>query len=99
VEEDAYAGPVKEFAVYTVMRLGLFLGALAIVLGVWWAATGAGTVTEGQFLISMVIAFIASGIASFKLLDRFRVPLAQKVEARAQRATARFEEMRAKEDQ
>ena len=90
---------MKEFAVYTVMRLGLFLGALAVVLGVWWAVTGAGTVTEGQFLISMVVAFVVSGIASYRLLDRFRAPLAQKVESRAERATARFEEMRAKEDQ
>jgi len=90
---------VKEFVVYTALRLGLFLGCLAIVLGIWWAATGAGALTETQVFVSMVVAFLVSGVASYFLLDRFREQFARKVQARAERAAARFEEMKAREDQ
>jgi hypothetical protein len=47
----------------------------------------------------MVVAFLVSGVASYFLLDRFREQFARKVQARAERAAARFEEMKAREDQ
>ena len=90
---------MKEFVVYTALRLGLFFGCLAIVLGIWWAATGADGVTDTQVLVSMVVAFLASGIASYFLLHPVRERLARKVQDRAERASARFEELKAREDQ
>ena len=90
---------MKEFVVYTALRLGLFFGCLAIVLGIWWAAAGTEQLTETQVFVSMVVAFLLSGVASYFLLNRFREQLARKVQGRAERATSRFEEMRSREDQ
>lgn len=90
---------MKEFLVYTLLRFALFGAALAIVLGTWWAVTGAGAVTETQLLVSMVIAFIVSGIASYYLLDGIREEFARKVQARASKASGKLEEMRSAEDE
>ena len=49
-------------------------------------------------LWAVVIAFLVSGIGSYFLLARQREAFAQRVESRAQRATAKIEEMRSKED-
>ena len=46
----------------------------------------------------MVIAFALSGVASYFLLNRQRDAFARKVEERAARASAAFEERRARED-
>jgi len=46
----------------------------------------------------LVIALVISGFASYFLLDRQRTALAQHVDERARRATAKFEEMKTKED-
>jgi Protein of unknown function (DUF4229) len=46
----------------------------------------------------VVIAFVVSGVGSYFLLERQRAAFAARVEARAERATAVFEERRAKED-
>ena len=48
--------------------------------------------------VCVILAFVISGIGSYFLLERQRAAFAQRVEARAERATAAFEEMRAKED-
>nr|WP_264674598.1 DUF4229 domain-containing protein [Nocardioides lijunqiniae] len=88
-----YPGSVKEFAVYTALRLALFLGSFAIVFGAWFA------VTEDVPLVwAVVLAFVMSGIGSYFLLSAQREAFARRVEARAGAATARFEEMKAKED-
>lgn len=84
--------------IYTGLRLLLFVAALVVVLGVWWAVTGAGSVTETQVFVSIVVAFVLSGISSYVLLSPQRERLAQRVEARAGKATAKFEELRSKED-
>ena len=80
---------------YTGLRVGLFLGAFAIVAAGW--ALGTGT-TAVPVLWVAVIALIVSGAASYKLLDAQRAALANNVQSRAERATAKFEEMKAKED-
>jgi len=84
---------VKEFWVYTGMRVALFLGTLAIVAGVW-AATG----SDVDAFLAVVIAFLISGVGSYFLLDRQREAFARRVQTRADRASAKLEEMRSKED-
>jgi hypothetical protein len=84
---------VKEFVVYTVLRILLFVASLAIVAGIWLLLTD-----EVPLLWVLVLGFALSGIASYFLLNRQRAAFAGRVEERAQKATARFEEMRARED-
>lgn len=88
-----YPGPVKEFVVYTGLRILLFLAALGVVLGIWVPLAG-----EANLLAAFVIALVVSGVGSYFLLNGPREALAQRVDARARAATSRFEEMRAKED-
>ena len=84
---------MKDFAVYTALRLGLFVGAAALVFGAW------SLVAESVPISWLVIvAFLVSGVASYFLLDRPRAALARRVEERAQRLSERLEEMRTKED-
>jgi hypothetical protein len=85
---------VREFWIYTALRLGLFLGAFAIVFGVWFLAAD-----EVPVVWAMVIAFLISGVASLLLLNDQRVAFAQKVEKRAGKVSERYEAARAKEDQ
>lgn len=94
----ADAGPtrlngVKEFIVYTAMRIGLFLSSLAVVVGVWMLITG-----EVPLLWAVVIAFVVSGLGSYFLLSRQREAFARRVEERAQRMSARYEDLRSRED-
>ena len=84
---------MKEFWVYTLMRLGLFLGTFAIVFGVWFLISG-----DVPVLWVIVIAFVVSGVGSYYLLERQREAFAAKVEGRAAKAAQKLEEQRAKED-
>ena len=86
---------MKEFLVYTGLRLALFAGSLAIILGVWSVLSADGSV---PLVWAAVLAFLVSGIASYFLLNAHRERFAQKVSARAERATAAFEQRRAAED-
>lgn len=84
--------------IYTLLRLGLFVGVLAVVLGVWVAVVG----EESSLLWPLLIAFLVSGVISLFVLDKPREAFARRVEDRAQRAASRvsekYDEMRAKED-
>jgi hypothetical protein len=84
---------VKEFVVYTGLRLLLFAATFGIVIGIWLLVAD-----RANIFVAVVIAFVASGIGSWFLLDRQRTAFARRVEARAERATKAFEELRAKED-
>ena len=84
---------MKEFWVYTLMRLGLFLGSFAIVFGVWFLVTG-----DVPVIWVVVIAFAVSGVGSYYLLERQREQFAVKVEGRAAKVSQKLEEQRAKED-
>ncbi|MBC9732978.1 DUF4229 domain-containing protein [Nocardioides marmotae] len=84
---------MKEFVVYTALRIALFLGSLALVFGLWWAVAG-----EVPVLWAVVIAFVMSGLGSLWLLNGPREAFAQRVQERADRAAKRFEDMKAKED-
>ncbi|MDZ5622712.1 DUF4229 domain-containing protein [Nocardioides bizhenqiangii] len=90
---------MKEFWVYTLLRLGLFAGSFVIVYGVWWLVAGElDFARDSAALWSVMIAFVLSGIGSYYLLRGQREAFAQKVEGRANRAAQRLEQQRAKED-
>jgi hypothetical protein len=84
---------VKEFVVYTGLRVLLFLASLGVVAGAWVLIAG-----DVPVLWAIVIAFVVSGVGSYFLLDRQREAFARRVDERAQRATSKFEELRSKED-
>ena len=85
---------MKEFVVYTVMRVLLFLASFGVVVGVMALAF------DGRYNLfwAVILAFLISGIASYFILDRQREAFARRVEARAARASAAFEERKARED-
>jgi hypothetical protein len=84
---------VKEFLLYTALRLAVFTATLGLVLGVWLLVVGSANV-----VIAVVIAFVLSGVASYFLLSGPRAAFAARVEERAARASRSFEELRARED-
>lgn len=90
---SAYPEPVKEFVIYTGLRIVLFLASLGVVVGVWMLLGD-----NVPLLWAVAIAFLVSGVGSWFLLDRQRNAFAKRVEERAARATAAFEAMKAKED-
>lgn len=85
---------MKEFVVYTVMRIVLFLASFGVVVGVM------ALVLDGRYNLfwAVILAFLISGIASYFVLNRQREAFARRVEARASRASAAFEERKARED-
>ena len=85
---------MKEFVVYTVMRIALFLASFGIVVGVM------ALLSDGRYNLfwAVILAFLISGIASYFILDRQREAFARRVESRAAKASAAFEEHKARED-
>jgi ABC-type bacteriocin/lantibiotic exporter with double-glycine peptidase domain len=88
-----YPEPVKEFVVYTALRLLLFVASFAVVLGIWLAFSNSVPI-----MWVLVIALAISGLASFFVLNRQRERFARRVDERARKATAAFEAMKARED-
>ena len=84
---------MKEFVVYTGLRLLMFLATFGIVLGIWLAIAG-----SANLFACVAIGFVVSGIGSYFLLNAQREAFARRVEIRAERATKAFDERRAKED-
>ena len=86
---------MKEFVVYTAMRIALFVASFGVVVGVM------ALVFDGRYNLfwAVILAFLISGIASYFILNRQREAFAQRVESRAARASAAFEERKAREDQ
>ncbi len=84
---------MKEFVVYTAMRIGLFVASLVVVFGVWMLLSD-----QVPVLWAVVIAFVMSGLASYFLLNRQREAFARRVERRAERMQGRLEQMKSKED-
>ena len=85
---------MKEFAIYTGLRLGLFVVTYAVVGGLYVLVFG----TEGVVLWPFLVAVIISAALSVRLLRRQREAFALRVQQRAERASAAFEERRARED-
>jgi len=84
---------VKEFAVYTGLRLLMLAATFGIVIGVWLAIAGSANI-----FACVLIAFVVSGVGSYFLLNSQREAFARRVEVRAERATKAFDERRARED-
>ena len=84
---------MKEFVVYTGLRLLMLAATFGIIVGIWLLVAD-----RANIFVAIVIAFVVSGVGSYFLLNRQREALAQRVEVRAARATAAFEELKAKED-
>ena len=85
---------MKEFAVYTALRLVLLAGSFGIVAGIW-ALLNDGRV---DLFVSVILAFLISGVASYFVLSRQREAFAQRVEVRATKAAEAFERHKARED-
>ena len=73
---------MKEFWIYTGLRLLLFAASVAIVGGIWLAVAGTANV-----MWVLIISLVLSGLASYFLLGRQRAALAQHVDERARRAS------------
>jgi len=84
---------VKEFWIYTLLRMLLFVASLGIVVGVWFLLAD-----EVLVLWAVVIAFLMSGVGSYFLLNRPREALARRVQTRAEAMSTKVEELRSKED-
>jgi len=84
---------VKEFWIYTLLRVVLFLASLGIVVGVWFLVDD-----QVPVVWAIIIAFLMSGVGSYFLLNHQREALARRVQTRAETMTAKMDEMRAKED-
>lgn len=84
---------MKEFWIYTGLRIGLFVACLGIVAGVWILVAD-----QVPVLWVVVLAFALSGVASYILLAGPREAFARRVEQRAARATQAFEAQRSSED-
>ena len=86
---------MKEFVVYTAMRVLLFLASFGVVVGVM------ALLFDGRYNLfwAVILAFLISGVASYFILDQQREAFARRVEQRASRASAAFEARKAREDQ
>ena len=86
---------MKEFAIYTGLRIALFVASLLTITLVW------SLFADGRVpaVWPVVIAFAVSGVLSYFLLNRQRDAFARRVEGRASRAASAFEQRKAREDQ
>jgi Protein of unknown function (DUF4229) len=87
---------VKEFVVYTAARLGLLLVSYGLVVGIYVLVSGSDQI---PLIWPFLVAVVLSAIGSVVLLGRQREAFARVVQSRADRASARFEQARAKEDE
>ena len=85
---------MKEFVIYTGLRLGMFVATFAVVFGIWALASG----EDVPLIWPLLVAMVVSAVGSVYLLKGPRDRFAAKIEERAARASSRFEEMRSKED-
>ena len=86
---------MKDFATYTVARIGLFVASYAVVAGVYMLVTQSDSV---PILWPLLLAAVLSAVGSYYLLRGPRERFAARVDARASAAARRFEEVGSKED-
>ena len=86
---------MKHFLVYTGLRISLFVLC-------WAALAGIGTMvfdnTTKVGIWALVLAAVLSSLLSLRLLAGPREKFAQSVQARAERASAAFEDLKSRED-
>ncbi len=85
---------MKPFVIYTLLRLGLFVATYVVLGGLWILVAG----SDGSLLWPFIAAVIVSSVLSLKLLRTQRERFAAVVQMRAEKAAARFDEIKAKED-
>lgn len=83
---------MKEFWIYTLMRIGVFVATFALVFGVWAVVDDQGV----PWLPALVVSAVISMLISVPLLNKQRIAFASRVEARADAA---LERVRAREDE
>ena len=88
-----YPDLVKEFVVYTLLRLVMFAASVR-----HHGRHLAGGLGQVPVMWVFIIAFVVSGMASYVVLDPQRERFARRVDERARRATAAFEANKARED-
>jgi hypothetical protein len=88
-------GDVKAFAIYTALRLAMFVGCYALFGWLYVMLIG----KTGALVWPFLAAIVVSSLLSLKYLAPQRQRFADVVQTRAEKATSRFEEMRAKEDE
>ena len=86
---------MREFAIYTGLRILLFVASLITVMLIWSLLSSS---REVPGIWAVVVAFAISGVLSYFLLNRQRAAFARRVEERASRASAAFEARNARED-
>lgn len=87
---------MKEFAIYTAARIGLFVVSYAVVVGVYLLVSGEDQV---PLFWPFLVAVLISAVASAYLLRRQREKFALVVQRRAEQASERLERARSKEDE
>lgn len=86
---------MRDFALYTLARLGLFAVAFGLL---WLVLSPVVTWTTVSVLWVAVLALLVSAVASLALLGRLRDRLAASVQQRAQRVRDSVERSRRSED-
>lgn len=86
---------MKAFAIYTALRIGLFLVVYAVLAGAYLLISDSSTI---PLIWPFLAAVVISALLSIKLLARPRARFAEQVDARARRAASKFEEIRGRED-
>lgn len=81
----------RTLLVYSVLRLGMFLGVFALMMGIFNGRDG--------ILLSMVVAAIVSGVGGYFLLSRQRAPLAEALDRRVNARRERAQRRTASEDE
>lgn len=89
---------MKAFWTYTLLRIGLFLVCYGVLTGLWFAIDASKASHAPDLFVVLVISALVSSVLSVRFLKNQRQALAAHVQARAERATARFEEFRGRED-
>lgn len=87
---------MKPFVLYTLARLGLFAGALVVVVPAM--ALLSIPLTSANLLWAALASLVVSAVLSLKLLGGLRADFAASVTARAERIQSRLEVSRRKED-
>ncbi len=85
---------MKAFAIYTALRLGIFVACYAVLGWIYLGVFG----KTGALLWPFLAAIVISSFLSWKYLAPQRERFAAVVQGRAERASAKIEEMRSKED-
>ena len=85
---------MKAFAIYTALRLGMFVVCYAVI---GWTYVGLFG-KAGALLWPFLAAIVISSMLSWKFLAPQRERFAAVVQGRAERASTKFEKMRSKED-